>query len=65
MQFSKLIQCGKNMLTFVQLYEDSQLLLYFRSLEIQCIDFKIEFVLFLSSGQEGEKLFIDMKEREH
>ena len=53
------------MLTFVQLYEDSQLLLYFRSLEIQCIDFKIEFVLFLSSGQEGEKLFIDMKEREH
>ena len=53
------------MLTFVQLYKDSQKLFYFGSLEILCIDFKIEFVLFLSSGQEGKKLFIDMKEREH
>ena len=53
------------MLTFVQLYEVSQKLFYFGSLEILCIDSKIEFVLFLSSGQEGKKLFIDMKEREH
>ena len=44
------------MLTFVQLYEDSQILFYFGILEILCIDFKIEFVLFLSSGQERKKI---------
>ena len=53
------------MLTFVQLYEDSQWLFYFGSLEILSIDFKIEFLFFLSSGQEGKKQFIDMKIRNH